>query len=199
MVLGLTGSLGSGKSTVARMIEEAAGAPVIDADEITHRLQAPGGQAYLGILDVFGEQVLLPDGTLNRRALAALIFEDSQKRQLLNSIVHPLVRAEEERLLKQHQHAPLVVLMVPLLYEVGMENLADKVMVVVADDEVRFERLQARSGMSREEARNRLAAQMPQHEKAARADFVIDNSGALEATRKQVLDVLQQLGISATS
>jgi dephospho-CoA kinase len=195
MILGLTGSLGSGKSTVAEMFRELAGAAIIDADEITYKLQAPGDAAYGRIVEAFGRGILNADGTLDRRKLGAIVFNEEAKRQLLNSIVHPLVHEEQLRIIKQHSAAPLVVLMVPLLYETGMESLADKVAVVTVNESARLERLQLRSDMQADEVQRRLRTQMSQEEKARRADFVIDNGGPLDQTRKQVLDVLIRLNI----
>jgi dephospho-CoA kinase len=195
MILGLTGSLGSGKSTVAAMFRDLAGSFVIDADEITYQFQAPGGAALSRIVETFGPDVLKSDGTLDRARLGAMVFADEPKRQLLNSIVHPLVREEELRLLDKHRHDPLVILMVPLLYETGMDRLADKVVVVTASEQVRRERLWLRSQMPSDEVERRLRTQLAQEEKARRADFLIDNSGALEDTRRQVLDLLRKLGV----
>jgi dephospho-CoA kinase len=197
MILGLTGSLGSGKSTVAEIIREVAGAFIIDADEITRRLQAPGGIAHKEIVEAFGPAILLPDGNLDRKKLADIAFGNEQELRKLNSIVHPLVLQEQKRLLEEHRNDSLVLLMVPLLYETGMEIMADKVLVVTVNENVREERLARRSGMNADEVSRRLKAQMDQAEKAQRADFVVDNSGTIEKTRSQVEAVLKELRISA--
>lgn len=180
------------------MLKELTGAVVIDADEITYQLQSPGAAAYSQIVEAFGPEVVQPDGTLNRAKLGQIVFADEEKRQLLNSIVHPLVRGEELRLLEQHRAPALVVLMVPLLYEAEMESLADKVAVVTVNEEQRRERLWLRSNMQPDEVERRLRAQMTQEEKARRADFVINNSGALDKTRKQVSELIKQLNISSS-
>lgn len=194
MILGLTGSLGSGKSTVAEMLQQLGNGIVIDADELTHRLQEPGAEAHRQILCTFGPGVLLPDGRLDRKKLAAMVFGNEAKRQLLNSIVHPLVRREELRLLEEHKDEPLVILMVPLLFETGMDELADQVAVVTVSESERVKRLEKRSSMDSDEVARRLSAQMDQREKVARADFVIDNSGTLEETLEQVKGLLVKLG-----
>lgn len=196
LILGLTGSLGNGKSTVARIFEDLGGARVIDADEIAHRLQAPGGQAYVEIVRVFGSEVLGPEQRIDRKKLASVVFSDRAKLQQLNAIVHGKVRAEEHRLLDEYRKHPLVVLMVPLLLENHAESLVDHVVVVTVDAATRLVRLVERSGMTADEVEKRLAAQMSDEEKIRRADFVIDNSGPIEATRSQVRKVLQRLGFS---
>lgn len=193
MILGLTGTLGSGKSTVAKLFEELGGAKVICADAITHQVQAPGGPAYTEIIQAFGPEVLGEDGSLDRGKLAAIVFSSPHKRKILNSIVHPKVRKEELRLLREHSREPLVVLSVPLLLENNMRSLVDRVVVVTIDETSRHERLKRRSGMTDDEIDRRLAAQMPDAQKAAMADFVIDNSGSLEHTREQVKEIIAQV------
>ena len=158
MIIGLTGSLGSGKSVVAEMLRDLVGAPIIDADAIAHEVQSPGGSAYGAVVDSFGRAILAADGTIDRQRLAAAVFADPEKRKLLNSIVHPRVREKELQLLELHRHEPVVVLMVPLLLENRMQELVDKVVVVTVDEESRCSRLAARSGMQPEEVRRRLAA-----------------------------------------
>jgi len=197
MILGLTGSLGSGKSTVAEIIRELTGAFIIDADEITRRLQAPGGVAHKKIAEAFGTAILLPDGNLDRKKLADIAFGDEHQLRKLNAIVHPLVLQEQKTLLEEHRNDSLILLMVPLLYETGMEIMTDKVLVVTVNENVREERLARRSGMNAHEVSRRLKAQMDQAEKARRADFVVDNSGTIEKTRNQVEAVLKELRIPA--
>jgi dephospho-CoA kinase len=193
VILGLTGSLGSGKSTVARLFEELGDAKVIDADAIAHQAQAPGAPAYADIVKAFGTEILGDDGSIDRSRLAALVFESRDKRELLNSIVHPRVRAEELRLLDAWRHHPLVVLMVPLLIENRMVHLVDKVVVVTVDEESRRQRLWERSAMPAGEVQRRLAAQMPEAEKVRHADFVIDNGGSIHRTREQVQSIIAQV------
>lgn len=185
--------MGGGKSTVAQMLQELGGAVVIDADAITRQLQMPGGTAYADIVRAFGPEIVAPDGTIDRARLGSLVFGDGDKLKLLNSIVHPKVRAEELRLLGENQGKPLVVLMVPLLFENKMQGLADKTLVVTVDEQTRRRRLRERDGMSDEKIARRLAAQMPDAEKAKLADYVVDNSGTLSETREQVLKVLQDI------
>ncbi len=195
MILGLTGSLGSGKSTVADMLAEMAGAVVIDADAIARRALEPGGGAFEAVVEEFGSGIVGPDQTIDRAKLATLVFSDPEKLQRLNSIVHPVVRSEEMGLLEKHRGSPLVVLVIPLLFENGLESHADKVVVVTVDEPQRVERLWKRSAMPAVEVERRLAAQMPQARKAALADFVVDNSGTPQATREQVGRLIGQLGL----
>jgi dephospho-CoA kinase len=191
-VIGLTGSFGSGKTTVAELFERA-GARIIDADRIARQVVEPGAPALKQIAELVGPDVLTAEGRLDRVALAERVFRDEALRRRVNAIVHPRVREEEERLLEHWRAEPLVVLNVPLLLENRMESLVDYVVVVVVDEAARFERVRARGGLTDEQIRARLAAQMPQEEKIARADFVIDNSGTREETQRLVYHLIKQL------
>lgn len=185
MILGLTGSLGSGKSLVSSILRER-GAQVACADEIAKEVVAIGSPALREIVELFGPEVLRPDGALDRRAVAQRVFSDPVARRSLEGIVHPRVRQRELELLERYRSHPLVVLDIPLLYETGAQELCDAVAVVVVDESARRARLMADRSMSEAEIDARLAAQMPQSEKAHRADHVIDNSGTREQTRAAV-------------
>lgn len=191
-IIGLTGSFGSGKTTVAEMFRRA-GAKIIDADAIAREVVAPGSPALKEIVQLVGPQVIGPDGRLDRSALADGIFSDERLRRQVNAIIHPRVREIELRQLEKWRDEPLVVLCVPLLLENRMEHLVDYIVVVTVDETTRFERLKRRDGLSDQQIRARLAAQMPQQEKVARADFVIDNSGSLEQTERQVHELVKKL------
>lgn len=192
--IGLTGGIGSGKSTVARLLAEL-GAVVIDADRIVQELQAPGTPLLAEIVRAFGPGVLRADGALDRPALGALVFQDAGARARLNRIVHPpvveeMVRREREA---REAGAPLVVLDVPLLLEgrragtgIGSRMGFDAVVVVWVPETTQIERTVARDGCSRDEAVRRIRAQMPLEEKRGLADHVIDNSGTPEETARQV-------------
>jgi dephospho-CoA kinase len=188
--------LGSGKSTVARMMEELGGAFVVDADAIARRVQQPGGAAYGEIVAAFGKSILLQDGSIDRGRLGRVVFSDPGRLEQLNRIVHPRVREEEHRLLDAHKGDPLVVLDVPLLLENRMEPMVDRVVVVTVGDQERLERMWRRSGMEPGEVNKRLAAQMPQDEKVRRAHHVISNNGSLDDTREQVVRLLGELGVT---
>jgi dephospho-CoA kinase len=191
VILGLTGSLGSGKSTVASLLA-ACHATVICADELAHEAVRPGGPALEEIATHFGPEVLSPDGSLDRGALAAIVFADAEKRRRLERIIHPRVLQRQRELIREARESPLIVLDVPLLFESGFDRECDRTVTVVVDDEVRLKRLELR-GMPRPDALARLANQMPQEAKAARSDHVIDNSGTLAETRHQVAELLRQL------
>lgn len=194
MILGLTGVMGSGKSTVAAMLR-AAGAAHIDADVIAREVVAPGTAGFGEVVAAFGAGVVGADGALDRKALGAIVFKDPAAKKRLEAIIHPRVRDREVGLIAEHRRAgaPLIVLDVPLLFESGAEGLCDAVLVVVVRDEVRIHRLTSTRGMTHQEVTARDKAQWSQEQKAARADFVLDNSGTLEDTQQQVLRLYQQL------
>jgi dephospho-CoA kinase len=191
-VLGLTGSFGSGKTTVAALFERA-GAKVIDADQLARQVVEPGSPALRQIAELAGHDILTPDGQLDRAALAERIFGDEALRRQINAIIHPRVRELELRLLAEWRDEPLVVLTVPLLFENRMESLVDCVAVVTVDEATRLERVRRRDHLTDEQIQARLAAQMPQAEKVARADFVIDNAGRIEETERCVRRLITQL------
>lgn len=183
IVLGLTGSIGMGKSTVARMFEEA-GVPVFDADAIVHHLQGPGGALVAEIEAAF------PDTTselgVNRTLLGEAVFGNPEAFARLEAIVHPAVAAARAAFLARHADAPLVVLDVPLLFEAGGWQQVDRIAVVSAEAAVQRARVLARPGMTAERLDAILARQLPDAEKRARADFVIPTGGSIDATREHV-------------
>ncbi len=177
-VVGLTGGIASGKSTFAAALR-ARGVPVVDADALARAAVAPGSPALAEIVRAFGPGVLGPDGALDRKRMAALVFSDPDARRRLEAITHPAVRAamaEETRRLAAAGHE-LAFYDTPLLYEVGLDRTLDSVVVVFAPPLVQRARLVARDGLSPADADARIAAQLPIAEKAARADFVVENTG----------------------
>lgn len=194
LILGLTGGIATGKSTVARMLVEL-GAVHIDADRLSREVVAPGETAWRAILDRFGCAVFQEDGQLDRKALAALVFSDPQKRVALNEITHPpIIALVRERLAEARASgAGLVLLEVPLLYEAGLDSEVDWVAVVAAAEATQLERLLQRDCLLESEARQRLAAQMPLSEKIRRAHFCLNNNGSLEDTRRQVQELWLEL------
>ncbi len=194
MVLGITGGIASGKTTVAQAFQ-ALGAVVVSADVLAREIVRPGAKALQLIAEHFGRQVLHEDGTLNRQLMADMIFNDDQARRVLNGMTHPAIAALARTRLREAEQggAPLVIYDAPLLYEAGADRQVDKVLVVKVDAEVQLARLMARDGIDRQQALARIAAQMQQGEKIARADFVVDNSGTARETQGQVRSLMERL------
>lgn len=183
-IIGLTGGIASGKSTVSRALREL-GAIIIDADEVAHAIIEPGKPAWKDIVEHFGLGVLNPDQTIDREKLGAIVFNDPEKLQVLNQITHPRVGEQFKQMIKniKSQQADAVLFIeVPLLYETHMDRICDEVWVVWVDEETQIQRLMKRDGLSREDALKRIDAQMSLDEKAKRADVVIDNSFSIEET-----------------
>ncbi len=192
MYIGLTGSFGSGKSTVAEMLGKL-GAVIIDADLIAREVAEPGGSAYNDIVRYFGRDYINSDGTLNRKKIAEAVFTNKEKLKKLNSIIHPRVREKELQLMKKYKDEKIVVFMIPLLFEVKFQKYIDRVIVVVVDDTIRIKRLTEKRKILPQEIENRLKNQISQNEKVRLADYIIDNSGSLDKTRKQILRLFNQL------
>ncbi|OPX90560.1 MAG: Dephospho-CoA kinase [Pelotomaculum sp. PtaB.Bin104] len=189
-VIGLTGNIGSGKSTVSGYLAEL-GAQVVDADQVARDIVVPGAPALADIIENFGPEVLNQDGTLDRKKLGAIVYSDPQALAKLNQITHlRIVEAirEVEKNFRSWTESlrSILVIDAPLLIEVGLNQGNDEVWVVRVDPEVQVSRLMDRDGLSREEALRRIAAQMPQEEKLKHARRVIDNSGTAEETKQQI-------------
>jgi dephospho-CoA kinase len=194
-VYGITGNIASGKSTVARMFEEL-GARIIDADDVARAVVEPGEPAWKEIADEFGKEVLEPGGGINRKKLAEIVFSNEAKRRILNDITHPRIKERIRELLGEYDKggAPVVMVEATLIVEGrGLMKLLDGLIVVTADEETEIKRLVQGKGYSREEAVSRLKAQMPAGEKAGHGDYVIDNSGHLEDTRRRVKEVWEAI------
>jgi dephospho-CoA kinase len=194
-IIGLTGGIASGKSTVSNMLKEL-NIPVVDADEEARLAVEKGEKAYSEIVSYFGEEILLEDGSINRAKLGSIIFPNEEKRNVLNSIVHPAVR---ENMFRKREHYlslghKLVVLDIPLLFEGKIDYNIDKTVLVYVAEATQLERLMNRNGFTEEEALSRIHSQMPLHEKVKLADAVIDNNGSIEETRKQLLEILSEWG-----
>lgn len=191
---GLTGGVTSGKSTAARLFEEL-GAKIIDADRIGHELLSKSSPAYPEIVQRFGRDILDSSGEVNRQRLGAVVFTDAEKLRALNAILHPRIIARVEELANQHSaQDPRAVVLVDaaLIFEAGIGARFSKVIVAWCRPEQQVERLMTK-GLTRDEAERRVAAQMPVEEKRRRADFVIDSSGPLQDTRRQVEALYAQL------
>lgn len=196
IVLGLTGSIGMGKSTVARMFAEE-GVPAFDADAVVHDLQGPGGAlldaiegAFPGTVDAKG---------VNRQKLGAIVLADPALLRQLEAIVHPAVEAERKRFMTRHRKAPMVLLDIPLLFEKGGWKKVDHIITVSAPAAIQRERVMARPGMTEAKFESILAKQVPDAEKRARSDFVISTAGSFEETRAQVRAIIAGLTAQADS
>ena len=195
MLVGLTGGIATGKSTVSRLFVEC-GAPLIDADVLAREVVAPGKPAMQQIVEAFGKAMLHPDGTLDRDRLGKTVFSDADQLARLNAIVHPYVAVEQERRCRESAakapHA-VVIYDAALLIEAGAHKRMDKIIVVTADEQTQLARLKARNHLSGEEARQRIAAQMPLAEKVKLADYVIDGTLPLEQLRKEIQRIYEDL------
>jgi dephospho-CoA kinase len=195
ILVGLTGGVATGKSTVAKMFKQY-GAVVIDADELARNVVKPDTPAWRQIVKAFGKTVLNPDRTLNRRELGAVVFGSRTKRRRLERIIHPRVAREQARLTKQaarkDAHA-VVIYDVPLLFEAGIDKRVDQAIVVTADRKTQIARLKQRNGLSRAEAIRRIRSQMPLKKKIQRADHVLNGTCPRPLLRRQVAQLLQNL------
>jgi dephospho-CoA kinase len=195
LTVGLTGGLASGKSHVGRHLAEL-GCLLIKADELGHMVLSPGGEAYEDTIRAFGPEILNADGTIDRRKLAAQVFQDPDRLALLNSFVHPHVRSRTQAALEEFARtAPdgIAVVEAAILIETGSYRSYDRLIVVVCTDEQQIARAMDRDGITREEALARLRRQLPLSEKVKYADYVIDTSGSRENTAKQTHAVYEAL------
>ena len=184
-IIGLTGGIGCGKSEAAKYLESL-GAIHVDADAISHELTAENGKALPAIRAAFGDGLFLPDGNLNRKAMAERIFSDKTARTQLEAILHPLVQKRALQMIDAAGDDEIVILDVPLLFECAMDVLCDEVWVMTLPPAMQLERLRLRDGLSEEQARSRIKAQMPAEERNARATRLIDTSRSIERTRTEL-------------
>lgn len=193
LIIGLTGSIASGKSTVSLMFDEFR-IPVVDADKIAREVVYPGEEAYNKIIETFGTHVLREDKTLNRKKLGEIVFDDQEKLEALNQIVHPAIRKRiiEKRDGFVQDGASCVVLDIPLLFESNLTNFVDKTIVVYVDENVQLQRLMERDEFGESEALKRIKSQMPVKEKAKLADAVINNNSSKTVTFEQLEDILRK-------
>ncbi|MCK4843853.1 MAG: dephospho-CoA kinase [Dehalococcoidia bacterium] len=194
VIVGLTGSVGTGKSTVANLFKEL-GAYVIDWDELAREVTRPHLKAWKEIVEYFGKGILNEDLTINRQKLADIVFSDKEKVAKLNQIVHPEVFKEDERItdeIRSLDPDALIIKGIPLLFELTRPVYVDKIVVVSASEQTQLRRLEEK-GITREDARNRIKSQLPLEEKIKSADFVINNDGPLEETKKQVEEIYSSL------
>ena len=199
--VGLTGGIATGKSTVGLMFVEL-GCHLVDADRIVHRLFEPGQAVYEAVVQEFGDSIIASDGTIDRKVLGDIVFEDPQVRAKLNSLVHPAtIQYQQDWLLELEGSDPqgIGIVEAALMIEVGTYKNYDKLIVAACPPELQKQRLRSRSGLSGEQIDARIRAQMPMEEKVKYADYVIDTSGDLAATRSQVVEVNSKLRELAAS
>ncbi|MGV0167126.1 dephospho-CoA kinase [Furfurilactobacillus sp. WILCCON 0119] len=194
IIIGLTGGIASGKSTVSKMLA-AQHLPIVDADQVAHEVVAPNTPTLAQLVKTFGKEILTTTGTLNRRRLGQLVFADPEKMTQLNAIIQPVIRTAIKGQLARltADKAPIIVLDAPLLLEQHYEAEVDLVVVVSVPRSIQLQRLMARDQLTTSEATRRIMSQQPLAEKVQQADFVIDNSGSVEATRLQVVKLLDKV------
>lgn len=195
MIIGLTGSIASGKSTVSSMLQDM-GYPIIDADQVAREVVEPGSETLKEIAQAFGDNILLPDGSMDRVKVGELIFNDPLSRKKLNDIIHPAIRMEmlrqrSELLSTGHE---VIIMDIPLLFESRLQHFVDKILVVSVTEENQLKRLIERNNFTVQEARARIASQLPMSVKEEGADAVIYNNGSLEETNGQLNRILDQWG-----
>ncbi|KWX83868.1 dephospho-CoA kinase [Paenibacillus riograndensis] len=197
MIMGLTGGIASGKSTVSAMFVDK-GARLVDADVIAREVMLPGHPVLAAAVQQFGEDILLPDGRLNRARLGEIVFNDSEARQKLNDLTHPAIRREiKNRMYALEQEDPqcLILVDIPLLYESELDNLFEEIAVVYVPRELQLARLMERNGLTLQQAEGRLQAQMAIELKRSRANYVIDHSRDLAYAKQQVDVLWDRLGL----
>ncbi|GAB6256512.1 dephospho-CoA kinase [Peribacillus sp. NPDC055009] len=192
-IIGITGGIASGKSTVSLYLQEL-GFTIVDADLASRAVVEPGEEAYHQVVKAFGEDILLTDGNIDRVKLGSIIFNDQEKRLLLNGIVHPAVRnwmrVKTEAALSSGEET--VFMDIPLLFESKLTFMVDKTLLIYVDEQVQLQRLMNRNGLSETEALARINSQMPLADKKALADAVIDNNGDINETKRQVKAILSE-------
>lgn len=196
MIIGLTGSIASGKSTVAKMIESY-GLPIVDADVVARQVVEPGTPTLNKIAEAFGPEVIAHDGSMDRAKVGSIIFHNEEMRKTLNGIIHPAIR--EEMLRQRDEFISFgeknIFMDIPLLFESKLEHFVEKIIVVSVKKEVQLQRLMERNGYSEEEANARIATQIPVKEKEQLADAVIHNNGTLEDTAIQLQNILYEWNV----
>lgn len=197
MIIGLTGGIASGKSTVSALFVRK-GAALVDADVIAREVMLPGHPVLAAAVEAFGDRILLPDGSLDRAGLGEIVFRDPEALQTLNNLTHPAIRREiKDRMYALEQENPqrLVIVDIPLLYESELDSMFDQIIVVYVPRRVQLARLMERSGMKLEQAEDRLRSQMDIELKRRKANYVIDNSGDPESAELQVARLWDRLGL----
>ncbi len=197
MIIGLTGSIASGKSTVSEMLKKS-GFPIIDADLVARQVVEPESETLAEIAKAFGPKVIREDGTMDRAKVGEIIFNDPASRKVLNDIIHPAIRQEmlHQRRDFLAQGYKTIIMDIPLLFESRLQHLVDKILVVSVTEENQFNRLVERNGFSEKEARSRISSQLPMSVKEDGADAVIYNNGTLDETKWQLNRILEKWQVS---
>ncbi|PTV95650.1 dephospho-CoA kinase [Halanaerobium saccharolyticum] len=186
MIIGLTGGIATGKSTAAEYLKEK-GARIIDADQISHQISRRGEKGWQLVVDEFGDQILKDNGEFDRDKLGEIVFSDPQKRKKLESLLHPLIIYEMKEQAHQYlKNDEIVVFMAPLLYEAGLDRFCDQIWVISSSEAEQIKRMEKRNNFSREEALNRIKAQMPLAEKEEKADVVIENNSTIADLKNKI-------------
>lgn len=191
MIIGLTGSIASGKSTIAEMLANY-GLPIVDADLVARQVVEPGSETLMQIVEVFGQDVILPTGEMDRAKVGSIIFGNEEKRAQLNGIIHPAIRTEmlrqRDRFVADGKH---VIMDIPLLFENKLQHFVEKILVVTVSEETQLTRLMARNDLTKEEALARISSQLPLPVKEQGADTIIYNDGSIAESRVQLIAILK--------
>lgn len=192
--IGLTGSIGTGKSTVSKLLRER-GIAVIDADLLAREIVKKGQECLNDLKNVFGNQVLTSDGELDRKKLGQIVFSDDSKLELLNSVTHPHIRRRMKAQMNEleSKNNKVLVLDIPLLFEAKMEDLVDIILVVFAKEEIQIKRIMERDNCTQEEAMRIIKAQISQQDKISKSDYTIDNSGTIEELKEKLNGFLEKI------
>ncbi len=190
-IIGLTGGIGAGKTEVSDYLS-GLGYPIIDADVIAREVVEPGTIGLAQLTAYFGKEILLPDGALDRRHLGQLIFQNEEERKVLNAITHPIIDRVVRQQLQEHENAEQIFLVVPLLFESGLEETCDEIWLVTVDKEVQIQRIMDRDAVDRDMATQKIASQLDQEERLTRKPLVLRNNSDLPALYRQVDDLLHR-------
>lgn len=191
-IIGLTGGIGSGKSTVSDYLMKR-GFPVLDADRIAREIVLPGSEMLIQLKSVFGEEIIQDDGGLNRKRLGEIVFSDAEKKKLLDQLMHTRILVLIHERILEHRGEKVVFIDAPLLFETGLDKSVGEVWVIDVEDEIRIRRIMERDGLEREDILKRFNSQMTRDEKNKRADVILNNSGDVEALYQQIERLLQKI------
>ncbi len=191
-LIGLTGGIATGKSTVGAYLQDQYKLPILDADRLAHQAVQPNSPILMAIAKRYGHGILQSDGSLNRGALGEIIFNDNTEKAWLESQIHPYVKQGFQLALTELNQVPMVVLMIPLLFEAQLTDWVTEIWVVACDPETQLTRLMARNGLTKPQAQARIKSQMPLAEKVARADVVLDNDQTMESLHRQIDQALRK-------